>query len=196
MVENVELSNNFRLYEFLSSDTAERHPVVYQQQFDPPQEVVDNIGYLVQNTLQPLREYLGSSISITSGYRCSALNKLVGGAVTSQHLKGQAADCVVNSVDSNALFRADTWTLQQTGERLRTDVNANFILFLYAVDDLEMLDIDQVIHEYGLGAGRPAWVHISSSRERNSRKILYINRGKNLILDAQQAFELGVSDGF
>jgi len=57
---------------------------------------------LADNLLEPLRdgwtEYcktnnLGTgAIQVTSGYRCSMLNKLVGGVSTSAHLQGYAAD--------------------------------------------------------------------------------------------------------
>ena len=44
--------------------------------------------------LQPLREYHGRAIKITSGYRSSELNKKVGGVKDSHHLaKGQFAAC-------------------------------------------------------------------------------------------------------
>ncbi len=29
-----------------------------------------------------------------------------------------------------------------------------------------------MIHEYGLGFGQPAWVHVSASRDRSRRQIL------------------------
>lgn len=48
---------------------------------------------LAVNLLEPLREYLGAPIVITSGFRCPAVNRLVGGVATSQHTKGEAADC-------------------------------------------------------------------------------------------------------
>ena len=35
-------------------------------------------------------------MTITSGYRCSEVNKLVGGVATSQHCKGQAVDFTVS----------------------------------------------------------------------------------------------------
>ena len=51
-----------------------------------------NIKYLVDSVLDPLREYLGQPIIITSGYRCADLNRDVGGSPTSAHLLGLAAD--------------------------------------------------------------------------------------------------------
>lgn len=47
---------------------------------------------LVDNVLDPLREKFGKPIIVNSGFRCPALNKAVGGAATSQHTKGEAAD--------------------------------------------------------------------------------------------------------
>ncbi len=54
-----------------------------------------NLCYGVHRLLQPLRDYLGCPITITSAYRCSQVNKAVGGVSNSQHLTGNAADCVV-----------------------------------------------------------------------------------------------------
>ena len=42
--------------------------------------------------LQCIREHFGKPITITSGYRTAAHNKSVGGAKSSQHLLGRAAD--------------------------------------------------------------------------------------------------------
>ena len=47
---------------------------------------------LVNRVLDPLREAWGSPIIVTSGYRCPELNARVGGARTSYHLRGMAAD--------------------------------------------------------------------------------------------------------
>ena len=55
-------------------------------------EVRDSIKALVENVLQPLRDEWGKALYINSGYRCRELNALVGGAATSQHVKGEAAD--------------------------------------------------------------------------------------------------------
>ena len=59
---------------------------------EAPREARRNIEYLVDTVLDPLREYLGCPIVITSGYRCRDLNNDVGGSPTSQHLLGLAAD--------------------------------------------------------------------------------------------------------
>ena len=45
--------------------------------------------------LQCIREHFGKPITITSGYRTAAHNKSVGGAKSSQHLLGRAADIQV-----------------------------------------------------------------------------------------------------
>lgn len=44
--------------------------------------------------LQKLRTLLGKPIRITSGYRCAAYNKSIGGAQKSLHVEGMAVDIV------------------------------------------------------------------------------------------------------
>jgi len=48
--------------------------------------------------LQCIREHFGKPITITSGYRTAAHNAAVGGAKSSQHLLGRAADFYVEGV--------------------------------------------------------------------------------------------------
>ena len=57
-----------------------------------PAESKANIEGLVANVLDPVRERLGKAIRVNSGYRCPKHNLKVGGAVGSQHMKGEAAD--------------------------------------------------------------------------------------------------------
>lgn len=53
---------------------------------------IANIYTLVDDVLDPLRDVIEIPIYINSGYRCEKLNKAVGGADNSQHLRGLAAD--------------------------------------------------------------------------------------------------------
>ena len=48
--------------------------------------------------LQCIREHFGKAVTITSGYRTAAHNAAVGGAKSSQHLLGRAADIQVAGV--------------------------------------------------------------------------------------------------
>ena len=48
--------------------------------------------------LQAIREHFGKAVTITSGYRTATHNASVGGAKSSQHLLGRAADIQVQGV--------------------------------------------------------------------------------------------------
>jgi len=50
------------------------------------------VADMLASKLQQLRDIVGSPVTITSGYRCEVHNRNVGGAPTSYHLKGEAAD--------------------------------------------------------------------------------------------------------
>lgn len=67
----------------------------------PSQLVKVNLCCLIKPILDPLREWYGKPITVTSGFRCAALNKAVGGAPISQHLFGEAADITAGSKDEN-----------------------------------------------------------------------------------------------
>ena len=50
------------------------------------------------DTVEQLRAHFGKAVTITSGYRTAAHNAAVGGAKSSQHLLGRAADIRVEGV--------------------------------------------------------------------------------------------------
>lgn len=85
----------------------------------PSSEVIKRLETLVEKVLDPLREEYGAPIYVNSGYRSPEVNRKVGGARTSQHLKGEAVD-----------FRCDDM--------------AWCFLFIKTY-----LDFDQLIWEYG-----------------------------------------------
>ena len=81
-----KLTTNFKLQEFNSKCG---RPI--------PNNVLPNIIELAKN-LQVLRDSLGKSITITSGYRSPEHNAKVKGAKNSQHVKGTAADIKVKGM--------------------------------------------------------------------------------------------------
>lgn len=58
-------------------------------------QYLNNLIILSNYLLEPIRTILNSPLIITSGYRCPALNKEIGGNIKSQHLNGTAADFVI-----------------------------------------------------------------------------------------------------
>jgi hypothetical protein len=99
----MDLTKNFPLREMLRSQTATR--LGFDEQFAPPQEIIDNLRLLCENVLQPLRESLGRGVFVNSGYRAPRTNEAVGGSKTSQHLKGQAADIEVGHLTIEQLYQ-------------------------------------------------------------------------------------------
>lgn len=80
----------FTINEMIASDTAKAKGI----DNSPTTEVRANLVALIETLLDPLREAWKSPIKVTSGYRCAALNKAVGGSSRSAHLYGYAADIV------------------------------------------------------------------------------------------------------
>lgn len=78
----------FTISELIRSDTA----IARKIWNGANREQEDNLIALVENVLDPLRLFYGKQIRVSSGFRCPALNKAVGGVCNSQHLMGEAAD--------------------------------------------------------------------------------------------------------
>lgn len=83
------LTEHFTLEEFTRSQMAQRYDI----DNNPSVDVVKNLMFTAAG-LERVRALLGFPVTVSSGYRCAELNKLVGGAANSQHLQGQAVDFV------------------------------------------------------------------------------------------------------
>ena len=108
----------------------------------PTEEHANNMIILAENIFEPLRSHVGKPICINSMYRSEALNKAVGGSMTSQHCKGQAMD--IDDKYGNA---------------------TNAEMFNYIKNNL---DFDQMIWEFG-DDKNPNWVHVSYVNEIDNR---------------------------
>lgn len=90
------LSTHFDLDEFTTSETAIRYGI----DNTPNDEVIDNLRFLA-SMMEEVRNLLGGKpITIKSGYRCPKLNSAIGGAKTSQHMLGLAADFICPQLGS------------------------------------------------------------------------------------------------
>lgn len=96
------LSKSFALSEFVVSQTAARRGI----DNTPPVAAVAELRRLADHVLQPLRDALQRPIVVSSGYRSPVLNSAVGGASSSAHMRGQAADITVPGVPVVEVARA------------------------------------------------------------------------------------------
>lgn len=113
------LTPHFTFEEMTASEVAARQGL----DNTPNAEQRANLLRLCSTILEPVRHLIGDrSIHVNSGFRSLAVNREVGGALTSAHLDGRAADIIVPALPLPQLFEAIA----------RAD-----------------LEIDQLIAEYG-----------------------------------------------
>jgi D-alanyl-D-alanine dipeptidase len=91
------MAKYFTVEELCRSEVASRAKI---NNTSPP-EVTGALTALIENLLDPVRERWAAPITVNSGYRCPQLNRAVGGAATSGHLRGEAADITVGSPAEN-----------------------------------------------------------------------------------------------
>lgn len=87
----------FSINELTRSNTANYYGITNK----PLREAEQNLIALVNNILDPLREAYRKPIQVNSGFRSPELNARVGGALGSQHTKGQAVDITAGSREEN-----------------------------------------------------------------------------------------------
>ena len=98
----MQLSKHFTLEELTFSDAAQRHGI----DNTPNDETIENLKRLCALVLEPIREIVHKPVQVTSGYRSPIVNSLVGSKVTSQHIRGCAADIKVPGVTPDVLIKA------------------------------------------------------------------------------------------
>lgn len=131
----------FKFKEMINSAKAEQFQI---DNFPKDCDIIDNIIFTLEK-LDAIREEYGLPLYVTSGYRCPELNTKVGGKETSQHLKGQAADINLGSVEKNQAF------------------------FNWLVCNKDDIEFDQLIDESHF-----QWVHVSFKKENNRKQVLHL----------------------
>ena len=141
----MELSKSFTLNELTKSQEATRLGI----DNTPSEDHIENLKILCENILQPIRDFYGMPVSISSGYRSATLCEAIGSSSKSQHTKGQAADFEVFGITNKQL--------------------ADFVV--------QNLDYDQCILEFwNPNEPNSGWVHCSYSDSYNRKQ--YLNAQK------------------
>jgi len=137
----MNLSKSFTLNELTKSQEATRLGI----DNTPNEEQIQNLKILCEKILQPIRDFYGMPLSVSSGYRSVALCEAIGSSSKSQHTKGQAADFEIFGVANKDI--------------------AEFIV--------KNLEYDQCILEFwNENEPNSGWVHCSYSANNNRKQYL------------------------
>lgn len=135
----MQISKHLSIAEVIRSESAKRKGIDNK----PTDEHLKNLTLLSKEIFEPIREYFGVPIFISSGYRSKLLNKSIGGSLSSQHCSGEAIDI---DMDGTKILNAQ--------------------IFHWIKDNL---NFDQLIWEFGTDKN-PDWVHVSyesTGKQRN-----------------------------
>ena len=167
-----KLSEHFTLEELVYSDTAKAKKI----QNTPLPVHKKTLAHTCEYCLEKIRallnekykEYKGNkvkqvTIKVTSGYRCPKLNAAVGGAPTSQHVRGECADIEAVVIYTNG--KREVLPFNVLYEDIKAWVKEG------------RLSVDQCIQEQNSAGAK--WVHVSLKDQiKNSRgQFLKYNNG-------------------
>ena len=165
-MNDIQLSPHFKLSEFTYSATAIRLGIDNSLDATDPAHaaVIANLRNLCQEVLEPLRTFANSPegkpsstpsleipVMVSSGYRCPALNRAVGGSTNSQHMTGEACD----------IHLTDTIRLRSWFHWLRYHTS-----------------FDQLILEHTSADPTHFWIHVSCRHAvgTNRHQVLYLTK--------------------
>ena len=109
----------------------------------PNADQLSAMRYVATRVFDPVREFVGGALYVSSFFRSAMVNKAIGGSTTSQHCKGEAID-----IDCDVFGNG---TNKEVFEYIK-----------------ENLPFDQLIWEFG-DSNNPAWVHVSLRRDNRNR---------------------------
>ncbi len=133
-----KISKHITYAEAIHSNTAKRRSI----DNTPSPSQVETMGVTAEKIFEPLRQWVGGPIKVTSMFRSAPLNEAIGGAKSSQHMKGQA-------MDLDDVYGYKT--------------NAEMYHWIK-----ENLNFDQLIWEFGTDMN-PNWIHVSYVNDEDNR---------------------------
>ena len=113
----------------------------------PSPEIRAKLETLIDELLDPIREYWGQAITVTSGYRCPELNAALGDVATSQHRTGEAVNLSAGDPGKNKMLFDKIVEWQKAGK----------------------IEFDQLIDE-----SHYKWVHVSYCKGNNRNQVLHL----------------------
>jgi hypothetical protein len=122
----MNLSAHVTLAEFENSPTATTHGINNKMSLSQ----IESAKLLCENVFEPLRIHLNRPIQISSGFRSLQVNKMIGGASTSQHTKGEAMDLQISSNGFN--FIKDKLDFDQLIWEFGNDENPSWVHVSYS----------------------------------------------------------------
>jgi len=140
----LNISEHITYSEATRSDTAKKFGI----KNIPDDSQLHRMKLLAENVFEPVRNYFKVPIFISSFFRSAKLNKVLKGAVNSEHL---ALDGAAMDLDAQ-LFGKLT----------------NKQIFNYIRNNL---DFNQLIWEFG-NSVEPDWVHVSYNEGKNKKEVL------------------------
>jgi zinc D-Ala-D-Ala carboxypeptidase len=143
------VSEHISWAEATRSDAAKRAGI--NNYFTPEQLV--RMTTVAKKVFEPVRNHFGIPVFVSSFFRNAIVNKLIGGAVNSQHMANNGA-----AIDVDAEVYGKVTNKQ---------------IFEYIKNNLEF---DQLIWEFGTNE-EPDWVHVSYNEGHNRKEILKAFRG-------------------
>jgi len=150
----MKISKNFILEELTKSQEATRLGI----DNTPNEEHILNLKLLCENILQPIRDFYGMPVSVSSGYRSAKLCEAIGSSSKSQHTKGQAADFEIFGIHNKEL---SDWIVQN-------------------------LDYDQCILEFwNPNDPNSGWVHCSYNDAGNRKQYLRASKENGKVIYSQ-----------
>ena len=133
-----KISDNITYAEAIHSNTAKRRSI----DNTPSSTQVEKMQLTASKIFEPLREWVGGPIKVSSFFRSAALNEAIGGSSNSQHCKGQA-------IDLDDVY----------GHKSNAD------MYHWIKDNL---NFDQLIWEFGTDVN-PNWIHVSYVNDEDNR---------------------------